>query len=418
MTYTEIDKCRICGNPNLVPILSLGDQYLGGVFPKKKDHLDSLIHGPLDLVKCHTGDRGDKEVCHLLQLRQTYPLAEMYGANYGYRSGLNRSMVMHLSRVAADITRRVKLRADDYVLDIGSNDGTLLRTYPHPRINLVGFDPTGEKFRKYYPDHITLIPEFFSAGLWRERFGDCRAKIITSIAMFYDLEDPMLFMREVYEILADDGVWVLEQSYMPDMLRNSAYDTICHEHLEYYGLRQLKWMADRIGFNFLAIDANNINGGSETVTLTKSHTQISSYLSMHERLMMETGCDTLGPYLTFVERVVRSTGMLLEFIRSARSAGARACGIGASTKGNTLLQYCGLGSDDIACIGEVNADKFGCFTPGTRIPIIPEEEMLATKPDYCLVFPWHYREFFEADPSYAGLDLVFPLPRVSVRSGR
>ena len=267
--YTEIKKCRICGNRQLDPVLDLGHQYLTGVFPKAKEHLKSLTNGPVELVKCH--NEGSENTCGLLQLRQSYAPSEMYGSNYGYRSSLNRSMVNHLHRKVRYVTSHVPLQKGDYVIDIGSNDATLLKAYPEIGVNLDGIDPTGEKFRKYYPDHIRLIPDFFSAKACKNAIGDRKARVITSISMFYDLEDPMDFVQQVRQILADDGVWVFEQSYMPAMLDNVSYDTICHEHLEYYALTQIKWMTDRIGLKILDVEFNDVNGGSFSIMAAKTN---------------------------------------------------------------------------------------------------------------------------------------------------
>src|SRR5450759_3424359 len=235
--YKKVEKCRICGNPNLERVLDLGEQMLTGVFPREKG--TKVTIGPLHLVKCMGGD----SVCGLVQLEHSYDLGEMYGENYGYRSGLNASMVAHLRGKVKTILGQVALREDDLVIDIGSNDSTTLQAYPSSGRVLVGVDPTAVKFHSYYPPHIQLIPDFFSAALVKARFPGQKAKVVTSFSMFYDLEDPMGFMQQVYDVLADDGVWVFEQSYMPTMLDTNSYDTVCHEHLEFYALRQSKWMA-------------------------------------------------------------------------------------------------------------------------------------------------------------------------------
>src|SRR5688572_3709409 len=227
--YTEIEKCRISGSKNLITVLSLGEQYLTGVFPKKKD--ETITKGPLDLVWCP--DSG------LLQMKQSYSLDEMYGDNYGYRSGLNASMVSHLTNKIHTLERLVSLSDKDLVIDIGSNDATSLKAYSGKH-RKVGIDPTGKKFQKYYTDGISLIPEFFSAEAFRKLFPNDKAKIITSIAMFYDLESPMNFVKDIEACLTKDGIWHFEQSYMPSMLRTNSYDTICHEHLEFYSFKVVK----------------------------------------------------------------------------------------------------------------------------------------------------------------------------------
>jgi NDP-4-keto-2,6-dideoxyhexose 3-C-methyltransferase len=406
--YTRTGKCRICGNTELVTVLDLGVQALTGTFPHEKNA--SITRGPLRLVKC----TGGEAACGLLQLEHSYDLREMYGENYGYRSALNMSMVAHLRSKVRKILRSVVLNDDDLIVDIGSNDSTTLQAYPYRGSILVGIDPTGIKFAEHYPSHIQLIPDFFSALALRERFPGKKAKIVTSFSMFYDLEDPIGFMREVYDVLADDGIWVFEQSYMPTMLETSSYDTVCHEHLEYYGLRQIKWMTDRVGFTIVDVEVNDINGGSFSVVVQKAGSGVAPGAVVQRMLgeEREKRLETLDPYSAFAHRAAASREELLEFLRRARAEGKTVAGLGASTKGNVILQYCGLTDKDIGAIGEVNSDKFGCYTPGTGIPIIPEEEVLARKPDYLLILPWHFRKFFKKSPKFSSAQLVVPLPRL------
>jgi len=406
---TKITKCRACGNTDVRVVLDLGEQQLTGVFPK--DPAMPITKGPLRLVKCF----GRADACGLLQLEHSYDLAAMYGLNYGYRSGLNASMVEHLHRKVENISRLVELRAGDLVIDIGSNDSTTLQAYPQD-LTLVGIDPTGVKFHEYYPQHVQLIPDFFSSSLVKQRFPGRKAKVVTSFSMFYDLEDPMQFMREVHEILADDGVWVFEQSYMPTMLAMNSYDTACHEHLEYYALKQIKWMADRVGLVLLDVEFNDVNGGSFSVTAGKTSTGAVPSPRIADVLRREEadGLDTLGPYHAFAARVAATREALLAFVSQAASEGKTIAAIGASTKGNVLLQYCGLDKTRISAVGEVNKEKFGAYTPGTLLPIVPEKELLAQSPDYLLVLPWHFRRFFLESPAFEGQTLVFPLPALEV----
>jgi hypothetical protein len=356
-------------------------------------------------------------VCGLLQMEHSYDLSEMYGENYGYRSGLNASMVAHLNAKVKRILGRVTLSVGDLVVDIGSNDSTTLQAYPSQEPVLVGIDPTGVKFKQYYPSHIELIPEFFSSELLKNKFPGKKAKVVTSFSMFYDLEDPMTFMREVFDILADDGVWVIEQSYMPTMLDMNSYDTACHEHLEYYALRQIKWMADRVGFKIIDVEFNDVNGGSFSVTVAKSQGNKEDVPAVRRILDEEhaKGLDTLTPYLEFAKRVADSRQQLLDFIEMARNEGKVVAALGASTKGNVLLQYCGVSKKEIAYVGEVNPEKYGCFTPGTWIPIIPEDELLQNEPDYLIVLPWHFKNFFLSNrKKWKHAKLVFPLPHLEI----
>ncbi len=408
--YKKIHQCRICGNTKLERVLDLGEQMLTGVLPRDKG--TEVTTGPLRLVKC----TGSDDVCGLLQLEHSYDLGEMYGENYGYRSGLNASMVSHLHSKVKRILSMVDLQSGDLVIDIGSNDSTTLQAYPVDGPTLVGVDPTGVKFKSYYPSHIQLIPDFFSSALVQARFPNKKAKVVTSFSMFYDLEDPLGFMRQVHEVLADDGIWVFEQSYMPTMLATNSYDTVCHEHLEFYALRQIQWMAERVGFRIKDVEFNDVNGGSFSVTVEKSHASLDLTPEVQKVLDEErkSGLDTLQPYQAFSHRVEETKQQLLDFISQKRSQGKTIAVLGASTKGNVLLQYCGITTDQVQSVGEVNAEKFGCFTPGTWIPIVPEVELLQSKPDYLIVLPWHFRRFFVANTKLSGVQLVFPLPELEV----
>ncbi|HEV2293245.1 MAG TPA: class I SAM-dependent methyltransferase [Tepidisphaeraceae bacterium] len=414
--YSTITRCRACGNTHLVSVLSLGEQYLTGIFPCDPER--TITRGPLELVKCQGDSASD--YCGLVQLRHSYDLGEMYGENYGYRSSLNKSMVAHLSDIVAKLTARVPVGKGDLVIDIGSNDGTLLSHYSQNGPTLVGMDPSAERFRKYYRDDIQLIVDFFPGGLAKAGLGGRKAKIVTSIAMFYDLEDPIDFMRKIESVLAEDGVWHFEQSYMPEMLRVNAYDTICHEHLEYYGLTQVQWMARRTGLKLLDVEINDVNGGSFAVTAAKESSPhqpdtraIEAILAEEKRL----GLHTLVPYEQFAERVFAHRDALLDTLRRIKAERKTIFGYGASTKGNVILQFCGLTREDLPCIAEVNADKFGCSTPGTKIPIVPEQEARAKKPDYFLVLPWHFkRNLLEREAEYLrqGGRMLFPLPEIEV----
>lgn len=411
--YKKAKKCRMCGNTNLVEVLNLGAQALTGIFPKREG--DKITSGPLVLVKC----LGGKDACGLVQLKHSYDLNEMYGDNYGYRSGLNASMVRHLHGKVKRVLDVCSLQPNDLIIDIGSNDSTTLQAYPLSTYRLVGVDPTGIKFEKFYPPHVSLLADFFSAALIKRHFAD-KAKVITSFSMFYDLEKPLAFMKDVYDVLDEDGIWVFEQSYMPAMLATNSFDTVCHEHLEFYALSQIKWATDRVGFKIIDVEVNDINGGSLSVTVAKSGSRYEANDGKVDAILGEeeyAGLATLRPYLEFSHRINEAKAELLRFIADVKRHGKSIYGLGASTKGNVLLQYCGITKKDIEFIGEVNSDKFGCFTPGTLIPIIAEDELLRKKPDYLLVLPWHFRRFFEANRKFRDVTLVFPLPKLE-RVGR
>jgi len=331
-------------------------------------------------------------------------------------------MVAHLNRIANDLTDLVELAPGDTVVDIGSNDGTLLGAYRKDGPSFIGIDPSAEKFRRFYRKDAQLVVDFFSAAVFNRHFPGRRAKIVTSVAMFYDLENPVQFARDVATVLASDGVWHFEQSYMPLMLERDAYDTICHEHLEYYALSQIKRITDRAGLKILSVTFNDVNGGSFAVTAAR---EMAPYAGDH-KLVQEIiateraqRLDTIDPYLAFRGRVQRHRQELTKLVRKLNAGGSTVAGLGASTKGNTLLQYCGFTPTDISFISEVNPDKFGCYTPGTLIPIISDTDRATRRADYMVVLPWHFREsIIEREREFIsrGGRLIFPLPKIQIVS--
>ena len=414
--FEQISRCSICGNAELVPILDLGTQALTGVFPRSREQ--PVGRGPLELVKCQ-GSR-TASCCGLVQLRHAYSSSDLYGHNYGYRSSLNPFMVAHLGRTAAMLASSVTLGQDNLVVDIGSNDGTLLSLYPPVGATLVGIDPTATKFRSFYRPDIHVIEDFFSADDVLDSFRGKRARIVTSIAMFYDLRDPLTFMSEVNRILDDEGLWHFEQSYLPLMLSANAYDTVCHEHLQYYALRQIKWMTDRSGFKIVDLATNAVNGGSFAVTVARQESKRVEVTDKIDRMLEEedrAGIDRLETYARFRQQVEKHRSGLRALFGDWATSGKRAVGYGASTKGNVILQYCALSTDQLPVIGDVNPDKFGSFTPGTLIPIVSEADAMRLEPDVLVVFPWHFREFIirkEASFIAAGGALLFPLPSIEL----
>lgn len=408
--YTKLERCRISGSENLTTVLSLGNQTLTGVFPKRKS--EPVTKGPLDLCWCP--DSG------LVQLSHTYNSNEMYGDNYGYRSGLNQSMVNHLSRKIGWLQQRAKLKSGDTVLDIGSNDCTSLKAYTVENIERIGIDPTGNKFRDYYPQDVKLIPDFFSAKNYYNATTK-KAKVITSIAMFYDLEDPIQFALDIAAILDNKGIWHLEQSYMPSMLRSNSYDTICHEHLEYYSLQTIQHIMSCADLKVIDVSMNGVNGGSFAVTVTHKHNNdLKENTAVIEWLLgqeISMGLNTPKPYRDFEARVYQHRNDLKNLIHNLNNAGKKIFGYGASTKGNVILQFCGLSNQDIPVIAEVNNEKFGRLTPGTHIPIVAESEARAMKPDYFLVLPWHFKDnILQREQEFLnnGGHFIIPFPEIEI----
>ena len=401
---STIEHCRICKSDKLVDILDLGSQGLASRFPSLAEPDPQKV--PLVLVKCENLD------CCLVQLKHTVTNTELYEHAYGYRSGINSTMTKHLKDLVTDIESRVSLKPTDTVVDIGSNDATLLKSYSVQGLTKIGVDPTGTQFKEYYTDDIELIPTYFTRDALPP---ETKAKVVTSISMFYDLPDPVQFMSDVKGVLHHDGVWVQEQSYMPEMLNTNSFDTVCHEHLEYYALKQIMIMARMANLSVFDVDFNSCNGGSFRVFLCQPGSYAVNSDKIVDVLKNETfmGLSTVQVYSDFENRCKLIRDELVKFLKTAGTVYL----YGASTKGNTLLQYCGIDNQLVVAAAERNPRKYGCRTPITNIPIVSEEVMRANKPDVLLVLPWHFKsEFIEREKEFLknGGTIVFPLPNLEI----
>ena len=396
---TKISTCRVCPCKRFDQILTMGKMGLTGHFPRPGEQIDEL---EIDLVQCVE--------CGLVQLAHNYDLTILYGQNYGYRSGLNQQMVSHLKEIAEYCMAKVKLCPGDFIIDIGSNDGTTLGFYPN-NCRRVGIDPTASKFRQFYPEGVEIVEQFFP---FTSDVHFSNVKIVNSIACFYDLTDPVNFAKEVAKILSPNGIWILEMSYLPSMLHTKSYDTICHEHLEYYDLKQIKSILGKAGFKIYEFSSNSANGGSMRVCAGLNAEE--TCLEIDEFIEAEQA--ELSELLQKFPKVIRThKEELVSLLNSLFESKMTVYIYGASTKGNVLLQYCGINAKQVKKVAEVNEDKFGCVTPITNIPIEDENIARAENPDYFLVLPWHFREGIlkkESKFLSEGGKFIFPLPRVEI----
>jgi hypothetical protein len=328
-------------------------------------------------------------------------------------------MVQHLKTKAEKLQAQIDLIPGEVVLDIGSNDGTFLSFFKKTNIR-IGIDPTILKFRINYKKDIITIPDFFSKEALNRNKIYKRIKLITSIAMFYDLEDPNKFVKDIYETLDDDGIWHFEQSYMPTMIKNFSYDTICHEHLEYYSLKSLKYSLDKSNFKIINIELNQINGGSFSVTVAKRKTKKFQEFNLLEWILKKEeiyGYNKIQNIKEFSKNVYKHKKLLRDLILNLNDMNKKVIGYGASTKGNVILQFCNFNSRNIPYIADVNPYKKNRFTPGTNIKIIDELELKKKNADYLLVLPWHFREFIinkENNFIKNGGHIIFPLPEIEI----
>jgi len=408
--------CRICGSKALTPVVSLGDQFIGGVLASEDGSAFIKRKVPLDMVRCDP-DR-DENACGLVQMKHTVPPKVLYHKYY-YQSGINQSMRDNLSGIASLAEASIALQPNDIVLDIGCNDGTLLSSYKTKGLRLLGIDPSDVALMAREKG-FQVVNDFFSARAFKTAYAEEKARVITSISMFYDLEDPHAFVADIAASLREDGIWILEQSYLPTMLSMNSFDTICHEHLEYYSLAALERLFNDHHLEVLDVHLNDMNGGSFRLVVGHAgRHQIKP--EWNERVQelriseFELALDTDAPYATFRDHIETIRKDLQSFLRKAKADGKLVHGYGASTKGSTTLQYCGVNSDLVPAIADRNPRKWGQYTIGTHIKIISEEESRRAKPDYYLVLPWHFLPEFktrEMEFLQRGGQFVVPMPKV------
>ena len=401
----KIKKCRSCQSKSLTNLYTLGKQTLTGIFPSKKT--SKVTKGNLSMVICNK--------CKLLQLEHNFDANEMYGENYGYMSSLNKSMISHLKIKALNLKKKYDLKVKNNILDIGSNDGTFLSFF-NSKFKLFGCDPTIKKFSKYYRKDINQLPSFFSSKL----FNGKKFNLITSISMFYDLPDPSNFAKEINLILHKDGIWHIELSYMPMMIKNRSYDTICHEHLEYYSLRSLKYLLDKASLKITNLSFNQINGGSIAVDIAKKKSKFKECKHLINWVLKSEQLNQYNEIVKhkqFFKECQNHKVLLKELLVTLKKQNKKIIGYGASTKGNVLLQYCNINSKLLDYISEVNKFKFGKYTPGSNIKIISEKKAKLKNPDYMLVLPWHFKDYIlrrERNFLKNGGKLIFPLPDIEI----
>lgn len=408
--------CRVCGSLALTKVIDLGEQYLQGSFVKPGKELPPMRKIPTTLLRCDPAK--DEKACGLLQMAHSVPPEILYAA-YWYRSGTNETMRNHLKGIVSEAIETL-VKENARVLDIGCNDGTLLNYYPKKFVRF-GVDPSD--VAQGIEGDITVVQDTFPSEELEAKIEGEQFDIITSIAVFYDLEDPVEFARGVKQCLSNEGLWIFEMSYMPSMLKLNSYDTICHEHLEYYSLAAVENVLKRADMKIIKVSLNDINGGSlrcYATHATNFRFRIDGFARNIKTLRQEEfdmQLDTDRPYRNFQERIDMHRSELVSLLQRLKKDGKKIHVYGASTKGNTILQWCGLNNDIIDCAADRNPDKDGARTLGTDIPIVSEAKSRALKPDYYLVLPWHFKEEFlirEKKTLDSGVGMIFPLPNIEI----
>lgn len=411
----EIKCCRVCGSEHIDRVMSLGNFAVSDFLDEPRKELD--YRAPLDLVLCSH--------CALLQLRHTVDSHLLY-RNYWYQSSINPSMVLELRDIASDIATHAQLTSGDLVIDIGSNDGTLLREYQIVGLETVGFEPAANLYERGSQGTSHIFQDFFSHALWVSRYGDLKAKAITAVGMFYDLDDPNRFVADVVNCLDANGVFTVQMMYLPLAMQRNAFDGICHEHLEYYNLQSLENLVSRHGLEvFDVVIRESVNEGSVRFHMRKKGAKVGNSESelpgrelaklkeLEDRLQL----NTIEPYVAMNEKITKTKNEVVAFLKSQKEQGKKIHGYAASTKGNTTLQFYELDSTYLDCIADRNPDKWSKFTAGSHIQVVSEEESRAAWPDYYFVLAWHFMPgFIEREKAFLdrGGKFIVPMPEFSL----
>ena len=407
----KINKCRICSSKKLSKLFSLGKQSFTGKFPNSLNH--KIAKDYINLILCNK--------CKLVQLDRNFNPNFLYGKDYGYRTGINSTMSNHVKLVAKEAIKISKPKQKDYILDIASNDGTLLNNYGKEFIT-VGIDPLVNKYKKFYKKAHHKISNFFSVKNLKKYNLDKKYKIITALSMFYDLKDPNSFIKDVKKILHNDGIFILEHADLLSILKYSLFDTICHEHLEYYSSKIIIKLMKKNKLRVFDIKNSKINGGSTRYFIAHNNSIFKTKTKKISKILKEEKKYKLEKKETFLEFFMQINlikkkimNLLNRIIKNKKTVH----GYGASTKGNVLLQYFGITNQYLGYIAERNPLKYNKFTPGTYIKIISEKRSRKLKPDYYFVLPWHFKNEIvkrETKMRKLGTKLIFPLPKLKLIS--
>lgn len=402
----EIKKCRACNSTSLKDILFLGIQYLSDFTRSNKKPKKY----PLSLILCNS--------CSLLQLRHNVPQSSLYTERYGYKSGINKTMQNELKEIANKTLKKIRVKTKNLVaLDIGANDGTLLGYYPG-KVFKIGIEPIKKFIEECKKKADVVINDFFNYKSYFKKIKTMKAQMVTVISCFYDMEQPNEFLADIRKILDENGILVIQQNYLVGMLKQNAFDNIVHEHLEYYSLLSLENLLKRHGLEVFDVEESDVNGGSfRTYMSISGKRRISKSVGKMRAKEKKMNLKNKKIYIDFAKRVEGNERRLYKLICKLVKNKKRIYVYGASTRGNTLLQYSRLDNKLIKAAVERNSEKWGKIFSSVNIPIISEEQARKERPDYMLVLPWFFKkEFLQREKDYleSGGHFIFPLPKLKV----
>ena len=403
-----IKKCRNCNSKSIINLFSLGKIRFTGKFPKYKE---KIPHGELNLVMC--------KLCRLVQLKHIFNMSYLYNKDYGYRTGINLTMSNHVKNVVRKISKIAKLKSGDSVLDIASNDGTLLRNY-NSKIKTWGIDPILLKFKKEYKKINYKISNFFNYKLILNKDKKIKFKIISALSVFYDLENPNIFLNGIKKLLHDKGIFYLEFQDLMMIIKHNMFDTICHEHLEYYSVTFINKLLKKHNLRIFDHYYNDINGGSSAYLICHQNAKYKTNKKKINNILLNEkkfGIEKVSTYKKFKKRIDLMKKKLNLKIKKITKNEKIIHGYAASTKGNVLLQYFNLDNKKIKFISDRNPNKTNLYTPGSNIRIISEAESRRRNPDYYLVLAWHFKKEIllrEKMIRKTGTKFIFPLPNIKI----
>ena len=406
MLFTKIKKCRVSNDKNLIKIGKLGNFSLTGTFNKRKQNKDKKT--PIELVFSNKSK--------LLQLAHNYDESKLFGTNYGYRSSLNKSMISHLREKKDRLVRIANPQKKDSILDIGSNDGTLLNLFSN-QFKKFGVDPTAKKFIRYYQKDIKVISKIFSKDIFNKKK---KFKIITSVAMFYDLKDPLSFCKNVENILDKDGIFHVEVAYLPDIIKLFSFDTFCQEHLTYFSFTSFNYLINQTNLKIVDYHRNKINGGSINFDIAFKHSNYKPKRKKLQKIIIEEnklGINNSKKLKKFYKELITKAKEINLKLSNIKKKNFMIYGYGASTKGNVLLQLCKLNNKIIDGIYDVNKEKYNLYTPGSNIKIIPEKKIYANKNDYILFLIWHFKKSIYKNfkkYNFKNTKYIWPFPSIKI----
>ena len=367
----EINSCRICGSNEFIKIFDMGELKINAFMTEPNTDIGSA---PLTLLHCCH--------CDLIQLSHTVREQDLY-KNYWYLSRLNKKIVDNLQSIVQDVCLETEVDQGDLVLDIGANDGTLLSFYNSDLVIRVGCDPAENIHGELEKNCDIMIGDFFNLANWQNKMGDKKAKIVTTVAMFYDLDDPNSFVNDIKSILHEDGVWLCQLMTARPMIDTNDLGNVIHEHIEYYTYKSLVNLMDRHNLEIYQVRENDINGGSYQLFIRHKE---SGSIDYPEDITPER-------IKQWADNIHANRENTMQFIRQEAARGKKIYIMGASTKGNTIMQYYNLDGNIISGAAEIHPDKIGKYLVGSDIPIVHEDEA-KQKADYFLVFPFHFKELF------------------------